>query len=94
MIGVGYRLSPKVQHPVYIEDAAAAVAWTFRNIASYGGDPDKIFVTGISAGGYLTAMVGLDKTIADDPAVYPSEAVMRRLDAMLAELSDILPARA
>jgi acetyl esterase/lipase len=61
VVGVGYRLHPKVQHPVYIEDAAAALAWTFKNIGSFGGDPDKIFVTGISAGGYLTAMVGLDK---------------------------------
>jgi acetyl esterase/lipase len=61
VVGAGYRLHPQVQHPVYIEDAAAALAWTFKNIASYGGDPKKIFVTGISAGGYLTAMVGLDK---------------------------------
>ncbi|NUQ61178.1 MAG: alpha/beta hydrolase [Pirellulales bacterium] len=60
--GVGYRLHPEVRHPVYIEDAAAALAWTFKNIESVGGDPRKIFVTGISAGGYLTAMVGLDKT--------------------------------
>jgi acetyl esterase/lipase len=61
VVGVGYRLSPNVTHPAYIEDAAAAVAWTFRNIQAHGGDPSKIFVTGISAGGYLTAMVGLDK---------------------------------
>jgi acetyl esterase/lipase len=61
VVGVGYRLHPEVQHPVYIEDAAAALAWTFKNIESFGGDPRKIFVTGISAGGYLTAMVGLDK---------------------------------
>ena len=62
VVGVGYRLSPAVKHPVYIEDAAAALAWTFKNIESRGGDPSKIFVTGISAGGYLTAMVGLDKS--------------------------------
>lgn len=43
-----------------ISDAAAAIAWTLDNIARYGGDPKKVFVTGISAGGYLTAMVGLD----------------------------------
>lgn len=61
VVGVGYRLHPKVQHPVYIEDAAAALAWTFKNVKLLGGDPKKIFVTGISAGGYLTAMVGLDK---------------------------------
>ncbi len=62
VVGVSYRLSPKVTHPAYIEDAAAAIAWTFKNIESQGGDPAKIFVTGISAGGYLTAMVGLDKS--------------------------------
>jgi len=62
VVGVGYRLHPQVQHPVYIEDAAAALAWTFKNIEPLGGDPNKIFVTGISAGGYLTAMVGLDKS--------------------------------
>lgn len=61
VVAVNYRLSPKVKCPVYIEDAAAAVAWTFRNIAKYGGDPAKIVVSGHSAGGYLTSMVGLDK---------------------------------
>jgi acetyl esterase/lipase len=62
VVGASYRLHPHAQHPVYIEDAAAAVAWTFKNIESYGGDPQKIFVTGISAGGYLTAMIGFDKS--------------------------------
>jgi acetyl esterase/lipase len=62
VVAVSYRLSPAVTHPVYIEDAAAALAWTFKNIESRGGDPSKIFVTGISAGGYLTSMIGLDKT--------------------------------
>lgn len=62
VVGASYRLHPHVQHPTYIEDAAAAVAWTMKNIERYGGDPAKVFVTGISAGGYLTAMVGLDKS--------------------------------
>ena len=42
-----------------IRDAAAAVAWTLENIASYGGDTNKVFVSGMSAGGYLTMMVGM-----------------------------------
>ena len=58
---VNYRLNPTVKAPVYIEDAAAAVAWAFKNIESYGGRSDLIFVSGHSAGGYLTAMIGLDK---------------------------------
>ena len=61
IISVNYRLSPKVKAPTYIEDAAAAVAWVFNNIESYGGNSDKIFISGHSAGGYLALMVGLDK---------------------------------
>lgn len=55
-----YRLSPKVKYPAYVEDAAAAVAWTMRHIAEQGGDPKKVFVSGHSAGGYLTAAIGFD----------------------------------
>ncbi|QJD95115.1 alpha/beta hydrolase [Mucilaginibacter robiniae] len=61
VIGVGYRLSPKVKAPTYIEDAAAAIAWTFKHIAQYGGNNKLIFVSGHSAGGYLVSMVTLDK---------------------------------
>jgi len=61
VIGVEYRLNPKVTSPVYVEDAAAAVAYAFNNISNFGGDPERIFVSGHSAGGYLTSMVGLDK---------------------------------
>jgi len=61
IVSVGYRLYPQVKCPAFIEDAAAAVAWTFNNIEKYGGDPRKIFVVGHSAGAYLTSMVGLDK---------------------------------
>ena len=61
IIGVGYRLSPKVKAPAYIEDAAAAIAWAFQHIENYGGRSDMIFLSGHSAGGYLTMMVGLDK---------------------------------
>ena len=60
VVAVSYRLSPKVQAPAYIEDAAAAVAWTFRNIERYGGSKRNIIVSGHSAGGYLTSMIGLD----------------------------------
>ena len=61
VVAVNYRLHPKVKSPAYIEDAAAAVAWTFRNIEKYGGSQKRIFVSGHSAGGYLTSMLGLDK---------------------------------
>lgn len=61
VVAVNYRLSPKVKCPAYIEDAAAAVAWVFNHIEEYGGSKDQIVVSGHSAGGYLTSMVGMDK---------------------------------
>jgi acetyl esterase/lipase len=61
IVAPGYRLSPGVKAPAYIEDAAAAVAWTFKNIGRFGGDPDRIVLSGGSAGGYLAHIVGLDK---------------------------------
>lgn len=61
VIGVGYRFSPKVKAPAYIEDAAAAVAWAFKHIEAYGGNKKLIFVSGHSAGGYLSTMITLDK---------------------------------
>jgi len=61
VVAVNYRLYPKIKAPVYIEDAAAAVAWVFKHIKAHGGDPELIFVSGHSAGGYLTSMVGLDQ---------------------------------
>lgn len=62
VVAVNYRFSPKVKSPAYIEDAAAATAWVFEHIETYGGNKDKIFVSGHSAGGYLTSMIGLDKS--------------------------------
>ncbi len=61
VVAVNYRLYPKVKSPSYLEDAAAAVAWTMKNIEAFGGDLDLVFVSGHSAGGYLTSMIGLDK---------------------------------
>jgi len=61
IVGVNYRLYPNAKAPKYIEDAAAAVAWVFNNIGTLGGDSTLIFISGHSAGGYLAAMIGLDK---------------------------------
>lgn len=62
VVSINYRLSPKVKNPVYIDDAAAALAWTFRHIEEYGGNKKLIFLTGHSAGAYLALMLGLDKS--------------------------------
>lgn len=71
IVGVSYRLCAGNKNPDAInagittddsvDDAAAAVAWVMKNIERYGGDPDKIYLAGHSAGGYLVCMIGLDK---------------------------------
>lgn len=55
-----YRLHPEVAFPAFVEDAAAAVAWTARHAGEFGGDPQRLFVMGHSAGAHLAAMVSLD----------------------------------
>jgi triacylglycerol lipase len=45
-----YRLAPQHQWPAAQEDIAAAIRWVSQNIASHGGDPDRIFLMGHSAG--------------------------------------------
>ena len=62
VVGVGYRFSPHVPVTQIIDDAACAIAWVMDNISKYGGNPDKVFISGHSAGGYLVTMVGLDKS--------------------------------
>lgn len=62
VVAVNYRLLPKVTIDECLSDAAEAVAWVFHETGKYGGSPEKIYISGHSAGGYLTAMLGLDKS--------------------------------
>ena len=61
VVAAGYRLYPEARVADIIDDAAAAVAWVVKNISRYGGSTSKIYLAGHSAGGYLCAMIGLDK---------------------------------
>lgn len=58
---ISYRLSPQASHPAHIEDTAAAFAWVARNIGRHGGDPNRILVTGHSAGAYLAMLLVTDQ---------------------------------
>ena len=55
-----YRVFPQVRYPAFIEDGARAVATVRREAPAWGGDPDRVFVTGHSAGAYIAAMLALD----------------------------------
>jgi triacylglycerol lipase len=55
-VDVNYRLAPKNVLPDQITDARDALAWVAKNISKYGGDPNKIFLWGHSAGASLVGL--------------------------------------
>jgi acetyl esterase/lipase len=67
-VAANYRLSPKATFPDHLVDLKRALAWVRDNIDEYGGDPSFIAVTGGSAGGHLSALMGLT---ANDPEYQP-----------------------
>ena len=57
-----YRLFPEVVYPDFLEDIAQSMKWVEDNIASYGGDKNRFFIAGHSAGAYNSVMVALDNS--------------------------------
>ena len=70
VVAINYRLAPRFPWPAQIEDATRALGWIKKNIATYGGDPERVVVAGGSAGGHLASLVALS---ADDPTWRPDE---------------------
>lgn len=54
---VNYRLAPGFKHPTQIKDVAMATAFVKKTAESYGGDPERLFLCGHSAGGHLAALL-------------------------------------
>ena len=62
-ISASYRLVPEVNFPAPLDDAMAALDWVWRNIAAYGGDPNRLFSGGWSVGGTLASLVTLRREL-------------------------------
>jgi acetyl esterase/lipase len=67
-INANYRLAPKTKFPGFLIDLKHAIAWYREHAEEHGADPNFLCVTGGSAGGHLTALVGLT---ANDPEYQP-----------------------
>jgi len=67
----GYRLGEAGRYPHMLEDSAAALAWVQDNAARLGGDPQRVFVMGHSAGAYNAVMLALDGQWLDRAGVAP-----------------------
>ncbi len=63
VVEVRYPVYPKVSTLTIVEDSALAVAWCFKHIDELGGNASQIFVAGMSAGGYLTAIIGMKPSL-------------------------------
>lgn len=59
-VSTNYRLLPKVEMETIFRDVAKSLGWVHKHIAEYGGDPNRIFVMGHSAGAQLAALVSID----------------------------------
>lgn len=70
-----YRLYPDVAFPAFIDDGAAAVAWTRAHAAAHGGDTGRMFVMGHSAGAYIAAMLTLDRHYLARHGIDPDSAL-------------------
>ncbi len=56
LVSIDYRLGPDHKFPAALEDVLSAIAFVRTIIAAHGGDPERLFVGGHSAGGHLTAL--------------------------------------
>jgi len=57
VFNVNYRLAPQYPFPAAVNDCLGAIAWIKEHASEYGGNANRLGVTGGSAGGHLTAMV-------------------------------------
>lgn len=83
-----YRIVPEGHWPDFLQDSAAAVAWTEKHIAEHGGDPGRIALAGHSAGAYNAVMLALDPQWMREAG---SDASAIRGVAALAGPYDFLP---
>ncbi len=56
LVVLGYDLCPNVTVADIVKQARSGIAWVYRQIADYGGDPSRLYLSGVSAGGQLVAM--------------------------------------
>lgn len=66
-----YRLYPEVRFPEFVEDGAQALRWTTDHIAAFGGDPERVYLMGHSAGAHIAALLALDRRFLEEAGVPP-----------------------
>src|SRR5580700_3300246 len=71
-----YRVYPPARYPDFLDDGALAVRWAKDNAKRFGGDPQKIFLMGHSAGAYIAAMLAIDATWLRKVGLVPGRDIL------------------
>ena len=70
-----YRIYPQARYPDFLDDGAQAVRWVKDNAQRFGGDPQKIFLMGHSAGAHIAAMLAIDATWLQKVGLVPGRDI-------------------
>ncbi len=70
-----YRIYPQARYPDFLDDGARAVRWAKDNATRFGGDPQKLFLMGHSAGAHIAAMLALDATWLQKVGLVPGRDI-------------------
>lgn len=68
-VNINYGLAPAYQYDRMAEDCAQAVKWVKEHVSEYGGNPERIFLMGHSAGGHLAELIN------DDPVYFKQAGI-------------------
>ena len=91
VVAVEYRLSGRAPAPAAVEDARCAFLWLAKNGAQYGVDPNRIVITGGSAGGHLALMTAFLDDSMDKACGIPGPAPKARAVVDYYGATDLLP---
>jgi acetyl esterase/lipase len=67
-----YRVYPQARYPAFIEDGARAFTWLHGHAAAHGGDANRLFLAGHSAGAYIAVMLAADRSYLKAAGADPS----------------------
>jgi arylformamidase len=89
---INYALIPDVRMDELVRQCRQATAWVLANAASFGGDPGRVAVSGHSAGGHLTAMVGATDWLRFTAPMVPTPVTARPMGGFaISGLHDLVP---
>lgn len=83
-----YRKSPQVSFPTFVEDAALAMAFVHAHIDRFGGDADRLYLAGHSAGAHIAGLLATDARYLAAQGMQPRQL---RGVALLSAPLDFLP---